>query len=123
MQYRALGTKGVGEPGGAGCRDEKTHSGESNFEMCSRKVAFHGAGFGESELEVVAMVRSCRVRPTNESRREIDLEAMMTTLESSGKDRWETDDNFQTAQTCDHSPTRSPRGLRACYKLWEWTNN
>ena len=57
MQYRALGTYGVGAPEGAECSDEKTNSGESILPMCSRNVDFHGAGLGAAVEDVEAMLR------------------------------------------------------------------
>jgi hypothetical protein len=42
---------------GAGCRDEKTNSGESILERSPRKACFQGAGWGAEVEDVEAIVR------------------------------------------------------------------
>lgn len=59
MQYRALGTHGLGEPVGATARVDRTNSGDGILEICSRNVFFHGAGCdgAREELEDMALER------------------------------------------------------------------
>ena len=65
---------------GAGDKLLKTNSGLSIELRCSRKLAFHGAGWGAVELEVEAMVR-WKVRERWE-RRASGLEAMVADVVS-----------------------------------------
>jgi hypothetical protein len=60
MQYRALGTYGVGEPVGATARVDKTNSGDGILEICSRNVFFHGADCEGTREEVEDMVLEIR---------------------------------------------------------------